>query len=121
MLNKNLEISRRHEFHVQDFLGRWDGKARLQPGSGNQAHAPNDVRSENYYVECKATGNDSITLKYAWLDKMYRSSIVGGLRSILAIRFTRAHPGRYDYYVLDEETMRYLLSCEREMTRRDTT
>jgi Holliday junction resolvase len=118
-MNKNLEISRKHECHVRDFFGWWDGKSRLQPGSGNQAHSPNDVRTENYYVECKATGNASISLKYAWVDKLYRSAIMGGLRAVLAVRFTQAHPGRRDYYVIDEDTMRYFLACESQLTRRD--
>ena len=112
---KNLANSRKHEEYVadrlRDVLG---GVVKVQPGSGNQATAPGDVvASGRYFVECKATAAESISLKHAWLTRLKKLAQQGGLRSILAIRFV--DEAQRDFFLVDEDTFLHLLSCEREV------
>ena len=51
--------------------------ARLQPGSGNQAHAKGDVdipKSETFLLECKTTEKRHLVLEMSWLRKITREA-----------------------------------------------
>jgi hypothetical protein len=130
MVQENLKRSKEHEEHVasilrpiyaSDAVARSDKGVRVQPGSGNQALNPNDVKViERCYVECKETSAGSISIKHAWLTLVKKRAAMGGLRSILALRFSHPfHAFCKDYYVIDEATLVHLLKCELEVERKE--
>src|SRR5215472_14420551 len=61
-----------HENDVAGMLHKHGFAAVVQPGSGNQAHNPNDVkvRDANLMIECKMTRARTILFKQAWLARV---------------------------------------------------
>lgn len=49
-------------------------KGRLTPGSGALDGAKGDISLGNLLIECKSTINASISLKYAWLQKIMKEA-----------------------------------------------
>lgn len=113
-METNKKRSLRQETEVRDAMQRVYGNARLQPGSGNQPTRPNDVLVPNVaYFECKETSRSQITLKWAWLETLKRTSILNGLRTFLVVKFT-LH-SRTNYYVVEDHVFEHLLKCEQEL------
>lgn len=112
---QNRSRSSRHENDVAKELTKIYGEiVTLQPGSGNQPGAPNDVRvAQHTYVECKETSAMSMTLKHSWLERLRSLSVQGAMQSLLAIRFSNGPPWARDYYLVDADRMYHLLECER--------
>jgi hypothetical protein len=77
-------------------------KGRQRPGSGSLVGAKGDISLtvketptgatvRKWLVECKATVNDSLGVKKAWLDKIGREALELGSAPALTISFTHGN------------------------------
>lgn len=80
--------------------------AKLTPGSGATATFKGDMTFNNYLVECKATENNSLSLKLEWLGKISREALEVGKKPLMTITFTddTGRPRRHGAWVLVPET-----------------
>jgi Holliday junction resolvase len=107
-------ISRDQEAHIRTQLKRIYGIANLQPGSGNQATAPNDVAVHNaFHVECKATSAKAINVEFDWIAKASRLALQFAVPAFVALRF--AVYSKKDYFVVEDSTFYNFLRMEREV------
>ncbi len=104
-----------HEAMVENQLALVYGDAaKRTPGSGNNALSSGDVRvPEQWVVECKTTAADSISVKQEWFRKVRKEGFMGGVRSMLALRFN--HDRNKTYYMLEDTDLLNLLKCEKEL------
>ena len=108
-----LTISQKQERNVADQLSKVYSEVRVQPGSGNTPHAPGDIFiSGHAYVECKATNNLSIVLKWSWLSRIRNLASSKGLRAYLALQFGSSST---QWYVVEDYDFLHLLQCEKEL------
>lgn len=113
MRGNSQRMAQTHEKQIAERLAEATGRpARVQPGSGNQPGAPNDVLVPNHsMVECKATNATSIILKRSWAHEARQKAALCGAGAVyLALRIH----GR-DYFVADDEEFYHLLECERHL------
>lgn len=107
--------SQKQERQIKTNLVSIYGNARTQPGSGNQATAPNDVVVVNImHVECKTTSAKSMTLKHSWIAGAKKLAMQFAVPAYLAIRFNSIESR--DYFVIDDGTFYNLLRIEKEHT-----
>jgi hypothetical protein len=117
MRTPNQHASDTHEQQVSDAFEGIYGKASRVPGSGNQVGKPGDVKVPGeWYVECKTTQSESLSVKYDWLVKIRNEGFVGGLRSLLSIRF--ANSKTKIFYVIEDVELYELLKSEQDWKRR---
>ena len=81
---------------------------RRQPGSGNQAHSPNDVAiAHELHVEAKCTAAASMSVKYGWIANAVKRAMLFRSAAVVAIRFYKFDS--HDYFLVrDEEFYEYL-------------
>lgn len=61
-------------------------------GSGASVWKKSDASSEQYQMECKQTGNDSISIKWEWLEKITLEAAGQGKTPVMHLRFLRESP-----------------------------
>ena len=85
-------------------------KGRQVSGSGASAYSKGDVSLKNILIECKTsvTEKNSYTVKKAVLDKIHKEA--KEMRKFFAVQSFNFGPGSENYYVIDEETMKFLVS-----------
>jgi Holliday junction resolvase len=113
MKSENQKQSRSHESSVVEALTQvyGVGAVTMTPGSGNQPGSPGDVRvRDNWLVECKTTAKDSITIPHKWIRKVQTESMLGGLRSLLSIRF--GNNSNRIYYLIEDRDLYNLMHRE---------
>ncbi|MGH7745138.1 MAG: hypothetical protein ACREQ5_10110 [Candidatus Dormibacteria bacterium] len=104
-------MSQTQERQVASRLATATGhEAVVQPGSGNQPGAPNDILVRGHsMIECKATAAAQITLRQNDLSAArMKAALCGGWPTFLALRM-----GGHDYFVLEDSEFYHLLNCER--------
>lgn len=83
------KLSKKQEQRIASDIG-----GRMQPGSGNQAHAKSDVRKKGEFrVEAKFTRNKSFPLKKEILDKI-SGECVGKEKPVVQIDFVEGQHGQ---------------------------
>jgi len=111
-----LKRARRHESDIAARLGMIFTDVNVQPGSGNQSTAPNDIKAKNeLMVECKSTISKTITLELNWLQRATMLASSFGLSAVVAIRFCLNVNS--DYFVLPAQAYYDLLECRKELQR----
>lgn len=111
-----LKRARRHESDIATRIGLIIPNVNMQPGSGNQATAPNDIKAKNeFMVECKSTVSKTITLEFNWLRRATMLASSFGLGAVVAIRF--CWTVNSDYFVLPAQEYYNLLECRKELHR----
>jgi hypothetical protein len=113
----NQKSARSHEASVRNALAQVYGEdeVTMTPGSGNQPGSPGDVRVRSeWLVECKTTARDSITIPHRWLRKVQTEAMLGGLRSLLSIRF--GNNSNRVYYLIEDRDLYALMHGERTNT-----
>lgn len=80
--NSNLKRSRLQERNAARQYG-----GRISPGSGNQWHTKNDVRTANESIELKTTLKHSYSLKAAELERANKNAILDGRIMAFEIEF----------------------------------
>ena len=89
-------------------------RGRVQPGSGNKDHSPNDVAVTNeLHIECKSTAADSMIVKESWIRDAVKKALSFGVPAFLVIRFNSTRSNK-DYFVVDDITFYNLLRVEQE-------
>jgi Holliday junction resolvase len=87
--------------------------AKRQPGSGNQAHSPNDVAVTNHlHVECKTTESRSMTVHYEWIAKAVHHGLQFGVPIVVAINFNKI--SNVDYFIVKDDDYYNLLRTQVE-------
>lgn len=76
-----IRSSRKHEREVAKELG-----GKRIAGSGCSPYAKGDVRAPGFLVEAKETKKASLSVKAAWLDKIWREAMARGEEPALAVR-----------------------------------
>lgn len=105
------------ELRIARILKTIFGKiAHRQPGSGNQAHAPNDIAVTNkLHVECKTTEARSMTIHYEWIAKAVHHGLQFGVPIVVAINFNKI--SNVDYFIVRDEDYYNLLRTQVEHER----
>jgi len=62
-----------------------DFNAKVNKGSGNQWYLPSDVKNDIYLIECKHTEQNSYSLKWETLDKIYEEALFSRRIPLMAI------------------------------------
>lgn len=85
---------------------------QVQIASGGTSHGGGDVLTEHWFFECKTvtTEKDSYSVKKSVVDKM-KEQTFEQRRDYCALAF-RFSPESKDYFVIDSDTMEYLLQCQ---------
>lgn len=73
MVNPNLHNSRAQESRLAEKFG-----GRRTPGSGNQWHSKNDVRTDNWSFEAKTTSKKQYILKAQELETGEKYALLDG-------------------------------------------
>lgn len=84
---------------------------RVTPGSGNQWHTKNDVRTGTESLECKTTKSAQFTLRRADLFTASRNALLDSRRMVFQIQFEKY---RERYVVLTEDDYLELRGNEAE-------
>lgn len=109
-----LKRARRHESDIANRLSSIFPNVNVQPGSGNVATSPNDVKAKNeFMVECKSTVSNTITMELNWLQRATMLASSFGLGAVVAIRF--CSNVNSDYFVLPAQEYYDLLECREEL------
>lgn len=109
-----LKRARRHESDIANRLSLIFPNVNVQPGSGNIATSPNDVKAKNeFMVECKSTVSNTITMEFNWLQRATMLASSFGLGAVVAIRFYLNVNS--DYFVLPAQEYYDLLECREEL------
>lgn len=80
--NSNLKRSRLQERNAARQYG-----GRISPGSGNQWHSKNDVKTPEDSIELKTTTKHSFSLKAVDLEKAWKNALLDGRNAIFEIEF----------------------------------
>ena len=85
---------------------------QVQVASGGLSHNGGDVLTDNWFFECKTVTiqKDSYSVKKSIIDKM-KEQMFEQRKEYCALAF-RFSPEDKDYFVLDSDTMKYLLICQ---------
>ena len=85
---------------------------QVQVASGGTSHGGGDVLTDNWFFECKTvtTPKNSYSVKKSIIDKM-KEQTFEQRRDYCALVF-RFSPEGKDYFVIDSDTMEYLLQCQ---------
>ena len=85
---------------------------QVQIASGGTSHGGGDVLTERWFFECKTvtTEKNSYSVKKSIIDKM-KEQTFEQRRDYCALAF-RFSPEGKDYFVIDSDTMEYLLQCQ---------
>lgn len=111
----NRTESHKQEVYVAHQLMRIYPKTHRQPGSGNQAHSPNDIHvPQHFFIECKCTVKKSITVQLQWLHTMIRTAMSFGVRGVIALRFVEPRKNT-DLFVVEADYFYHLLECEKQI------
>ena len=80
-------------------------KGRQTPASGAMDGAKGDIVKRTFLIESKATKNESMSVKLAWLDKIAKEALDTGRDPALLIQFVDAagNPWRGSGWVLIPE------------------
>ena len=86
---------------------------QVQVASGGLSHNGGDVLTDNWFFECKTvtTPKDSYSVKKSIIDKM-KEQTFEQRKDYCALAF-RFSPEDKDYFVIDSDTMQYLLLCQK--------
>jgi len=84
---RNKEASRKQEDLAAEILA-----GRTQPASGAFQGHKGDVITRFFKLECKTTENRSLSIKAAWLDKLWREAEMDDQIPAMAIEFQRLSP-----------------------------
>lgn len=109
--------SSRQEQRIAKILGSiFGGHGTPQPGSGNQALAPNDVAVVNeVHVECKTTTFKTIVVQYEWITKVTQRALMFGVNAVVAINFSGI--SNTDYFIVRDDEfynlLRIKVECEK--------
>ncbi len=108
-----LKRSRKHEEYLQKLFGKLFPNVVRQPGSGNQATAPNDIKVQNeLMIEAKCTNAMAIDVELSWLQRATRLALQFGLPACVAIRFCNTID--YDYFIISETQFISFMKLQRE-------
>lgn len=83
----------------------------VTPGSGNQWHSKNDVKTTKESLECKTTKSLQFTLRRSELATAARNALLDGRRMVFQIQFEKF---RERYVVLTEDDYLELRGNEAE-------
>lgn len=88
---------------------------QVQIASGALSHGGGDVLTDDWFFECKTvtTKKDSYSIKRSVIDKMKEQSFEQK-RDYCALAF-RFEPEGKDYFIIDNDTMKYLLDCHKSL------
>lgn len=102
------EASVLQEKQVANLVG-----GQVQPASGGTSHGGGDVLTDDWFFECKTVINekDSYSIKKSVINKM-KEQTFEQRREYCALAF-RFSPEDKDYFVIDSDTMEYLLTCQK--------
>lgn len=112
-----MTISQEQESQIRNKLSVIYGKrAKVQPGSGNQATAPNDVAVINeMHVECKVTEKPSMSIRHDWIEKAELLALQFGTKAFLAIQFYKKNTGRVrNYFIVPDHEFYSMLLLEKQ-------
>lgn len=86
---------------------------QVQVASGGTSHGAGDVLTDDWFFECKTvtTPKDSYSVKKSIIDKM-KEQTFEQRKGYCALAF-RFSPEDKDYFVIDSDTMQYLLLCQK--------
>ena len=103
------EASILQEKQVANLVG-----GQVQPASGGTSHGGGDVLTDDWFFECKTviSEKDSYSIKKSVINKM-KEQAFEQKRDYCALAF-RFSPEGKDYFVIDDDTMKYLLLCQEE-------
>lgn len=87
---------------------------QVQVASGGTSHGGGDVLTDDWFFECKTviSEKDSYSIKKSVINKM-KEQAFEQKRDYCALAF-RFSPEGKDYFVIDDDTMKYLLLCQEE-------
>lgn len=103
------EVSDEHENHLAKMLEKFAG--RRSPSSGAVFSDPNDVTSDIYVVECKATEKKSISVKLSDWEGI-RKKAFGGRKPMLAFRFRDPYWKKHtDLVMIELRDFQDLIEC----------
>ena len=109
-----LNRARRHEREIAERIGVIYPNVKVQPGSGNQAHSPNDIKANNQFmIEAKSTVSKTISLELNWLQRATMLAMQFGLPAVVAVRF--CSNVNHDYFVVPARDYYDLLECRKEL------
>lgn len=109
-----LRPDQRQEQQIAWRLKAIFASGRVQPGSGNKDHSPNDVAVTNeLHIECKSTAAGSIILKCSWIEDAVKKALQFGVPAFLALRFNSSRSSK-DYFVIDDVTFYNLLQTKQQ-------
>lgn len=102
------EASLLQEKQVANLVG-----GRVQVASGGTSHGGGDVLTDDWFFECKTvtTPKDSYSVKKSIINKM-KEQTFEQRKDYWALAF-RFSPEDKDYFVIDSDTMKYLLQCQK--------
>ena len=85
---------------------------QVQVASGGLSHNGGDVLTDKWFFECKTviTSKDSYSVKKSIINKM-KEQTFEQRKDYCALAF-RFSPEDKDYFVIDSDTMKYLLQCQ---------
>jgi len=112
-----LTESTRQEQRIAQKLGSiFGGRGQPQPGSGNQALAPNDVAVVNeVHIECKTTSFKTLVVQYDWIAKTTKRALMFGVNAVVAINFSSF--GTTDYFIIRDNEYYNLLRVNEEYNK----
>jgi len=113
MATDNIKRSRAHEEWLRLFFVQLFAGVKLQPGSGNQATAPNDIKVQNkFMIEAKCTVGKTMSVEHNWLKRSTWLAAQFGLPAMVAIRFCGTLND--DYFIISDSQLAYYASLEKE-------
>lgn len=103
----------KQERQIRDRLAAIYQTAKTQPGSGNQATAPNDVAITNHlHIECKTTKSTSIKLEHSWITRANKLALQFGVVAFVAVRFHEI--SNKDFFVVSDDAFYNFLLIEKQ-------
>lgn len=104
----NSETVFRHETQAANLVG-----GKRHAGSGALTGLRSDASSDDFQVECKQTGKQSMTITTEWLNKISREAAGQSKEPLLHLRFLAAAAEvPKDWVVISEYAFRKLLRGE---------
>lgn len=105
-------ISRRQERRTAKVLGGRETVGSGSKGMKGDVWAGDPEAGQQVMVECKATTGKQITLKLAWLVKLFKEAFQAGREPALVVTFEAMEFGAKDWAVIPLDRYRELLDVE---------